>query len=100
MQQVWMPYKAQSSKLRAIARANPRFVWTHHAIEEMEKDSIFKIDIMKMLQRCTLTLIEYKQEEEWRAEGKDNDGRSITVVMVVYEQQKKIKVITAWVKGR
>ena len=40
---------------------------------------------MNMLQRCTLTLIEHKQEEEWRAEGKDNDGRAITVVMVVYE---------------
>lgn len=95
-----MPYKAQSSKLRMMARAEPRFVWTNHAIEEMAKDSIFKIDIMKMLQRCIVTLIETKQEEEWRAEGKDNDGRGLTAVIVVYESQKKIKVITAWVRDR
>jgi len=93
-----MIYEAESSKLRTIARGNPSFIWTKHALVEMEKDDIAKIDIVNLLKRCIVTLIEYRKEEHWRAEGKDINGRRIEVVLVLYENKIKIKIITAWSK--
>jgi len=45
-------------------------VFTTHALEEMKKDGIVKLDIANMLKRCSVTKVEETGgEETWRAEG-------------------------------
>jgi hypothetical protein len=90
----------EASRLRRLAANRSVFFrYTRHAREEMTKDSIVRIDVENMLRRCSVTLIEQSGgEETWRAEGTDNDGRAITAVVVVYEVQIEIKIITAWAK--
>ncbi len=72
--------------------------YTDHAEVERTKDNISKLDIANMLCRCVVTLVEMAKsgEEEWRAEGTDNDGRKITAVVVVYEKVAEIKIVTTW----
>jgi hypothetical protein len=76
-------------------------VFTTHALQEMKKDGIVKLDIANMLKRCSVTKVEESGgEETWRAEGTDNDGNKITAVVVAYESIIKVKVITAWSSTR
>ena len=91
-------YPAEAARLRALA-ANPqvRIRYTRHALEEMANDELVRIDVENMLRRCCVTLVEDSQgEETWRAQGSDNNGGSITAVVVAYETEICIKVITAW----
>lgn len=93
-----MPFENEAGRLRRAARRGTVF-FTDHAEVERKKDSIEKIDIVNMLGRCSVTLIETNKdngEEEWRGEGTDSDGRKITAVVVVYENVSEIKVVTAW----
>lgn len=95
-----MPFEHEAARLRSAARRGTIF-YTSHAEVERTKDNIAKIDIANILCRCSVTLVETNKtngEEEWRAEGKDGDGRKITVVVVVYEGVDEIKVITTWAK--
>lgn len=91
----------EAARLRALA-SNPRtsIRFTKHAEDELRKDSIAKIDVLNMLTRCQVTLVETIQEETWRAEGTDSDGRPITAVVVVYEDVLKVKVVTGWAGRR
>jgi hypothetical protein len=66
----------------------------------MRKDSIVKIDIENMLRRCRVTLVEFKSEKEWRAEGTDSDSRRIAAVVVASEREIEIKIITAWAANK
>ena len=84
--------------MRRIARRGTVF-FTKHAEIERTKDGIEKIEIVNMLGRCTISLIETNRkngDEEWRAEGSDSDGRKITAVVVVYDDVVEVKVVTAW----
>jgi hypothetical protein len=56
-----------------------------------------------MLKRCVVTRVEINAksgEEEWRAEGKDGDGRGLTAIVVLDERADppEIKVVTTWAK--
>ena len=93
-----MPFEHEAGLLRRVARRATIF-YVNHADDERKKDGIEKLDIANMLCRCAITLIETNKqngEEEWRAEGTDNDGRKITAVVVVYEKVGEIKIITTW----
>jgi hypothetical protein len=93
-----MPFELEAGRLRRVARRGTVF-FTHHAEVERKKDGIEKIDVVNMLGRCTISLIETNREngeEEWRAEGTDSDGRKITAVVVVYEDFVEVKVVTTW----
>jgi hypothetical protein len=93
-----MPFEPEAGRLRRIARRGTVF-FTDHAEVERKKDGIEKIDVVNMLGRCTISLIETNREngeEEWRAEGSDSDGRKITAVVVAYEDFAEVKVITTW----
>ncbi len=93
-----MPFEHEAGQLRKAARRGTVF-YTKHGDEERKKDAIEKIDIANMLCRCSVTLVETNKangEQEWRAEGRDGDGRKITVIVVVYEAVGEIKVVTAW----
>jgi hypothetical protein len=93
-----MPFEHEASRLRRIARRGTVF-FTDHAEVERKKDGIEKIEVINMLGRCTISLVETNKdngEEEWRAEGTDSDGRKITAVVVVYEDVAEVKVVTTW----
>jgi len=93
-----MAFEREAGCLRKIARRGTVF-FTDHAEVERKKDGIEKIDVINMLGRCTISLVETNREngeEEWRAEGSDSDGRRITAVVVVYEDVAEVKVITTW----
>ncbi len=84
--------------MRRIARRGTVF-FTDHAEIERKKDGIEKLDAVNMLGRCSVSLVETNKdngEEEWRAEGSDNDGRKITAVVVAYEDVAEVKVVTTW----
>lgn len=79
------------------------YVWyTRHAEhDELPADEIAKIDIENMLRRCVVSIVEDSGgEETWRAQGPDIDGRQITAVVVAYEDDNSIKVITGWAGRR
>lgn len=93
-----MPFEHEAGRLRRIARRGTVF-FTVHAEIERKKDAIEKIDVVNMLGRCTISLVETNKdngEEEWRAEGSDSDGRKITAVVVAYEDVAEVKIVTTW----
>jgi hypothetical protein len=93
-----MPFENEAGRPRRIARRGTVF-FKYHAEDERKKDDIAKIDVVNMLGRCTISLIETNREngeEEWRAEGTDSDGRKIVAVVVVYEDVAEVKVVTTW----
>jgi uncharacterized protein DUF4258 len=93
-----MSFEHEAGCLRKAARRGTIF-FTDHAEKERKKDQIEKLDVANMLCRCSISLVETNKEngeEEWRAEGRDNDGRRITAVVVVYEEVSEIKIITTW----
>jgi hypothetical protein len=95
-----MSFEHEAGRLRRLAKDHRTLTfYTAHAEVERKKDDISKLDIAHMLGRCLVSLVEVNKkngEEEWRAEGSDNDGRKITAVVVIYEDAKEIKVIAAW----
>jgi hypothetical protein len=93
-------FENEAGRLRRLARAEGvRFAYRKHALEEMAKDHIVRIDVENMLRGCKVTLVEEtKGELTWRAEGRDTEGRSLTAVVVAYEDLIKVKIITAWAK--
>lgn len=93
-----MPFKHEAGRLREIARRGTVF-FTKHADIERKKDGIERLDVVNMLSRCTVSLVETDPEsgeEELRAEGTDSDGRKIVAVVVIYEDTVEVKVITTW----
>ncbi|WOH52305.1 hypothetical protein [Bradyrhizobium sp. sBnM-33] len=93
-----MAFENEAGRLRRIARRGTIF-FTNHAEIERKKDGIEKLDVVNMLGRCTVSLVEVNKEngeEEWRAEGTDNDGRKITAVVVAYEDVAEVKIVTTW----
>ncbi len=94
-------FERESSKLRALATAGAYVWFTKHAEAEMKKDGIEKIDVINMLSRCVVTLTEVSGgEDTWRAEGRDVDLRTIVAVVVCYDDQHEIKVITGWARKK
>jgi hypothetical protein len=67
-----------------------------HALEEMAADEIIQADVHHVLINGQVTLVEQKRDELWRVEGRNVDGRRITVIAAVYEQEIRIKVVTVW----
>ncbi|KRQ96377.1 MULTISPECIES: DUF4258 domain-containing protein [Bradyrhizobium] len=93
-----MAFENEAGRLRRIARRGTIF-FTNHAEIERKKDGIEKLDVINVLGRCTVSLVEVNKEngeEEWRAEGTDNDGRKITAVVVAYEDVAEVKIVTTW----
>ena len=93
-----MPFENEAGILRRLARnANVVFVYRPHALDEMRNDGLYKIDVENMLRRCAISNIEASDGEDcWRAEGRDNDGRKVTAITVVYEEDEEIKIVTVW----
>ncbi|MEO6781845.1 MAG: hypothetical protein ABI407_11495, partial [Bradyrhizobium sp.] len=63
-----MPFEHEAGRLRRIARRGTVF-FTDHAEIERKKDGIEKLDVVNMLGRCAVSLVETNKdngEEEWR----------------------------------
>lgn len=90
-------FEPQASRLRGMVSTGARIAFRAHALAEMEKDGIARLDVEVMLGRCKVTLIEDRRgEETWRAEGVDFDGHRIVAVVVCKTEEFEIKVITSW----
>jgi len=91
-------YENEGSRLRTLASSDGvSFKFTRHSREEMAKDGIHEADVMSALCRCSVVRVEQNRfETTWNAVGGDLDGRTMTIVVVPYEDRIKIKVITVW----
>lgn len=90
-------YVAETQILRGVL-SNPkcRFRYTKHALERMAERDITDPDVVSALTNGQVTLVEYKTDFVWRVRGKDIDGRSLQVEVAVYEDEVRVKVITAF----
>jgi hypothetical protein len=90
-------YVSETQIMRRIAgddRCSIRFL--PHAKEQMAAREISASDILNVLTKGQVTLVESKQDVLWRALGRDIDGRKLEVVAVVDDEEIKIKVVTAF----
>ena len=74
-----------------------RIRFTKHSLEEMKDDKIIEAHVRAVLSDGKVTWIETKRDQLWHVEGRDVDERSIRLVVVVDEAEKRIKVVTAMV---
>jgi hypothetical protein len=90
-------YVNETNTLRGIARDKRcRFIWTKHALEEVQKDGRTTNDVEHSLMNGQVVLQEQKKDRLWRSVGKDIDGDRIQVVVAVYEEEITIKIITTF----
>ena len=65
----------------------------------MKDDDLYKIDVENMLRRCSIANVEESDgEETWRAYGSDGDGRKFFAIVVPYEDDPSVKVITVFLE--
>jgi|SRR6516225_5823896 hypothetical protein len=95
-----MAFEHEAARLRRLAQNREVvFVYRPHAEREMKNDGLYKIDVENMLRRCSVANVEDSDgEEAWRAYGSDGDGRKFFAIVVPYEDDIEIKVITVFVE--
>lgn len=88
----------EGSRLRDLANNRETFFsYSNHAQEEMRKDQLLKPDVESVLRRCPVVRVEMNSgEESWNVRGRDTDGRMIEVVVVAYEDDLRIKILSTW----
>lgn len=90
-------YVAETQVLRRVAsHPDCRLVWTRHALEQMASRGIVAAAVRFVLIHGQVTLHETKRNSLWRVEGRDIDGRRIRVIVSVFEEMVRIKVVTAF----
>jgi ABC-type molybdate transport system ATPase subunit len=72
-----------------------RFRYTMHCRKEMAKNNIIEADVRHILKRYGVSWVEWKQDELWHVQGKDVDGRSIRLIIVVNATDVVVKLVTA-----
>jgi hypothetical protein len=96
-----MPFENEGGRLRRLAKESEIiFVYRPHAVKAMKDDDLYKIDVENMLRRCSVTNVEDTDGEEcWRAYGTDGDGRKFFAIVVPYEDEPAIKIITVFLEA-
>lgn len=90
-------YSNETAILRRIARDKKcRFIWTKHALEEVAKDGRSTADVEHSLMNGQVVLHEVKKDLLWRSVGTDLDGERIQVIVAVYEEEVRIKIVTTF----
>jgi hypothetical protein len=90
-------YVNETQTLRQVmAHPKRRLKFTKHAKDKMAERNISAPDIIKVLTYGQVTLEEYKQDIIWRVEGKDLDGKDLSVETVVLEETITVKIVTAF----
>ena len=91
-------YIPETQTLRKLARSrNCRYIWTLHSLEEMgERKPVpaTSSDVECCLMNGQVILEEYKRDTLWRVRGQDLDGRIMEVVVAVFEEKRRIKIVT------
>lgn len=92
----------ETSRLHILANDSLiLFAYTHHAMKEMRKDQLVKQDVEYVLRRGVVQKVELNRgEETWNVVGSDTDERLLQIVIVPYEREIEIKVITTWQEKR
>jgi hypothetical protein len=86
----------ETNRLRAVIQSpSHRLRITVHARDEMRNDDIIHADVVWVLRVGVVRWMEMKKDELWHVEGKDVDGRSIRLVVAVYDDEVLVKVVTA-----
>ena len=88
----------QSSTLRSLAR-NPAtdIAFTRHAAERMMQRQVTKLDVVAALRKGKVIDIALREGETcWLTTGDDLDGRTLGIVVVPYQSESVIKVITVF----
>jgi hypothetical protein len=95
-----MPFEHEAGALRRLAQHDDvLFIYRPHALRAMKDDGLYKIDVENMLRRCSVANVEDSDgEEAWRAYGSDGDGRKFFAIVVPYEVDCEIKLITVFVE--
>lgn len=88
---------SETQILIKIAR-NPkrRFKWTNHGRKSLIDDGRITKDIEDGLTNCRVIFVEWKKDALWHAVGQDLDGKEFTAVVVVYEEEILIKIVTTF----
>jgi Domain of unknown function (DUF4258) len=90
-------YGRETAILHRVARSpNCRIDWSRHALEQMKERSILASDVINALMKGQVILEELKADVLWRVEGRDLDSAPLRVVVAVYEEAIKIKVVTTF----
>lgn len=86
-----------ASMIRSIASGPFTLKMTKHAKRQMLERDINYSDIKTVLKHCIVTK-EDLEKGEWvfNAQGTNIDGETIVFVVVPYEKEIKIKVISSW----
>lgn len=72
-----------------------------HAEQEMAKDGVDRPDVRNALANCRSVKEQLVDgQTRYRATGKDTEGRTITVVVELYEEAVRICVVTVWKGNR
>lgn len=83
----------EGRKLRALASSpDVTIYFTAHAEQRMRERGVSRIDIQSILR--TGTVAEVQGDGRWLAQGRDQDGRTIRVVVVAEEREIEITIIT------
>src|SRR5687767_5882496 len=93
-------YVTETQILHKVA-GNPECRWdyTKHALKRMDPSDrdVSHADIEHALMKGHVILIETnKNDILWRVAGRDVDGRRIEVVVAVFEDEIRVKVVTVF----
>lgn len=95
-------FNHETSRLRTLANdSSTNFAYTRHATTEMMNDQISKPDVEWVLKRSAVRQVEFdsqRNEDTWNVRGKDLDERLIEIVIVAYQNEARIKIITTFAK--
>nr|WP_246152434.1 DUF4258 domain-containing protein [Roseospira navarrensis] len=93
-----MSHGDETRRIRDLAcHPDVRVRFTGHAEAEMRKDAVLRSDVLTALKRSAVVRVEPDlRGEKWNVWGNDNDGRMIEVVVVAYENNLLIRIVTVW----
>jgi hypothetical protein len=90
-------FKSETRILRRVVRdPKCRFVFVRHCELRMAERGIAVPAVLRVLDLGRVAWVEQKQDVVWHVEGRDIDGRRLRVVVAVFEDLIKIKVITTF----
>lgn len=90
--------KHMAAVIRKLANAGEcTFSFRKHAEDRLIERGLAKFDAINILKRCSVEASGVdKGEMTWRCVGTDADGARWVIVVVPYETQCRIKVITCF----
>ena len=91
-------YHNEGSRLRRLARTPGVLLdFTLHSEKRMRQRGVSRLDIKSSLTAGAVTRVElHGIEERWTVQGHDKDGRQIEIIVIVYEEEKEIIILSVF----